>query len=374
MSNPLSQYFSSLAKSFGITDKTKNDFKKYANQFGGKTVHKTDLYLNKLGSEYTKDIGKYTREIQLDLNKAGEEYTKGLGKSTKVGGQYFRKSDVDLNKAGEDYIKQLGNYAKLNGQYIKKADIALNKFGSDYISSMAKSFGLAPKTPVEHFIDNDYEMCAEVVTNELQNRGIDITEIPLQVESECTSYKSEPGPVYSPTQCQNLVNAYKYEHEGWGYSDDELRKMFPDCSPDPNTVTEPFVSSLSSTCSSRVDNLINTYPGLSREKARRIIPECNKKHLRKNYIEHFETESAFNKFIRVLLEAILFGIFVIVVGLIVARIMEMYYTIDDSCDQSYFYEISMFLTGFFIHFIYVYGTEYLNSREHAQLKKANDKQ
>jgi hypothetical protein len=252
-----------------------------------------------------------------------------------------------------------------------------NWVDSAFIPYMVDDHCAAYKPVTEHFNnDNDYEMCAQVVTNELQDRGIDLTEIPLQVESQCTSYKSQPGPEYSPTQCLNLVNAYKYEHQGWGYSDDEIRKMFPDCSPNPNTVTEPFdsLSSLSSTsCAGRVENLVNTFPGLSREKARKIVPECNKKYSRKNSIEHFETESSFNKFIRVLLEAILFGIFVIVVGLIVARIMQMYYTFDDSCDQSYFYEISMFLTGFFIHFIYVYGTEYFNSYEHMRTKKIDKK-
>ncbi|AYV76338.1 MAG: hypothetical protein Terrestrivirus5_160 [Terrestrivirus sp.] len=378
MNNPLSQYFSSLAKSFGITDSTKQEIKNYGNKFGGKTVDKLDLDINTISGEYGNKIGKYSQEIELDLNNMGEEYTSGLKKYAAIGGHNFHNANIDLDKAGNDYTKQLGNYAKATGEYIRNADIVLNKFGGDYVNSMAKSFGLGNKGPVEHFTnyyksdnENDYEMCAQVVTNELQDRGIDLTEIPLQVESQCTSYKSQPGPEYSPTQCLNLVNAYKYEHEGWGYSDDELRKMFPDCSPNPNTVTEPFdpSSSLSSTsCAGRTENLVNTFPGLSREKARKIIPECNKKYLRKNSIEHFETESSFNKFIRVLLEAILFGIFVIVVGLIVARIMQMYYTFDDSCDQSYFYEISMFLTGFFIHFIYVYGTEYLNSYEHAQLK------
>lgn len=79
-----------------------------------------------------------------------------------------------------------------------------------------------------------------------------------------------------------------------------------------------------------------------------------------NIVNNKVKESSLHKFFRVLLEAILFGIFMIVVGLIVAKIMETQYTFEESCNNNYFYEINLFLTGFFLHIIYVYGSEYFD--------------
>jgi hypothetical protein len=56
------------------------------------------------------------------------------------------------------------------------------------------------------------------------------------------------------------------------------------------------------------------------------------------------------------LEAVIFGLVVMLIGIIVAKVLS-YYSVE-----SYLYEWSLFITGFLLHFIYVYGTPLLNQK------------
>lgn len=60
------------------------------------------------------------------------------------------------------------------------------------------------------------------------------------------------------------------------------------------------------------------------------------------------------KLFRTLIEAIIFGLIVLLIGLIIANLVELWIPIEPSCKDNYFYEISLFLTGFAIHLINVY--------------------
>lgn len=65
-------------------------------------------------------------------------------------------------------------------------------------------------------------------------------------------------------------------------------------------------------------------------------------------------QNEWNKFWQTMFEAFLFGIAVVLIGVIVAKVMEKYYPMDPECNQYHSYELSLFITGFAIQIVNVY--------------------